>query len=196
MGYLESCYRYENQFANQWDLFIDDNPNIRFRIQDSNIPFYQLVTETLKTGKKIYKELKEVEEVTFTVRESPSFNIFDYFNDWFSKFYDLENRVFKKQLTEYVNHKDITLKFYKTPFLDLKVPGLSTVQGTLDALTGKQDEFVTLLDSAFVINLKNCKIIGLDTLSMSYEAGPLLYNITVIPEEITYTNNARDLNYQ
>ncbi len=198
MAYLESAYNTDNQLANQWEISEDNMvavPSFKYRVESVNMPFYKLEVETKPSGEKVWKSLTEISEITMTLRESPDFSIYTYFHDWFGKFYDLENRVFKKQETytgggafsfdQYINHKNFTLKFYQLSPFPLSVPLAGTYGELLNlGSSALESAGITAEKSTMEFHLKNCKILGIDNLSLSYEGNPLQFSISMIAQEI------------
>lgn len=196
MGYLDSAYRQEVQLANQWHFAIDDfnADKLVFRVQDVSIPFYKLELETKPTGEKMIKKFVDIEEVTLTIRESNDFSTFKYFQKWSDQFYDRQKRVFKKPVigqtggleglfTTALNTmtRNCTLTFFKSNPLAASIPYASTISATvginLDSLFEKPAQRIQLI---------NCKIVGIENLSLDYEGNALVYSITLNPEEIKY----------
>jgi len=194
MGHLDDAFYYADQLTSRWELIILDNEysqnNFKTRVQDVSIPMYKLNAERKITGHTMYKTLEDLGEITLTMRETPSFLIYNYFKDWFNVVYDLENRcfrvitntsdafrevrlVFKQGLianeigSAYTNYAKSTANIFK----DLSIE-------SFDKSTNNKEE----KDGTY-FTLHNCKIIGLDALSVDYASGtPLTFSVTILPE--------------
>jgi len=181
MGFLESAYKIEPQLANQWELSFNDvnGRDIVYKVQDVSLPSYQLTIDTKHTGQKVYKALEEPGNITMTIREDINFGTYNFFYTWFTSVYDLTNRVFKKHLSTNETIKSAKLVFLRTNPTALNIPYTGSMPFNLIpgfAIDTPSVEF----------ELVDCKIAGVDAVSLDYSGNPLLFSVTLVPEEIRF----------
>jgi hypothetical protein len=179
MGFLESIYKIEPQLASQWELSFDDSTDIVYKVQDVTLPSYQLTVETKHTGQKVYKALEEPGNITMTIREDVDFGTYNFFYTWFTSVYDLTKRVFKKQQSIKTNLKSAKLIFLRNNPTALNTPRTGNIPDNLSP-------GFTIDTTSVEFDLIDCKIVGIDSLSLDYSGNPLLFSVTIIPEEIKF----------
>ena len=201
MGVIDQVFQTDYQLANQWDLFIDDDPsNMEFRVTSVTLPDYGFEMETLMSGEKIYKKLEDVEEVSITLRETPFFETYKFFADWRSQIFDFETRTFKTH-TDYTHIKNITLVFYQMFPISLSpsmaaslgsafAPGsamtLATAANLGTNIAASAGFNIPIGRRSMSFTLTNCKIEKIEGISLDYDGKPLEFVISVKPEVIAY----------
>lgn len=186
MGFLESVYNIEPQLANQWELTFTDFAayDMIFKVQEVNLPSYKFEVETKHTGQKVYKRLEEPGEISMTLRVDDGFKTYKFFYDWFTSVYDLTNRVFKKHFSDIAIEKTAKLTFYRMFPTALTVPLIGSIP-FVDRIPKSSFLQNTGIPSA-EFELKNCKIIGLDSIQLDYTGNPLLISLIMNPEEVSF----------
>lgn len=185
---LDEAFNCEDQLGPMWDFNIipgaDSPKNIekmKFKVQDVTLPTYKLVAERKLSGEVMWKGIEDLTELTITIRESPDFSTFRFFRDWMDKFYDYDNRVFKTK--ESTDLYDIQIKFYMSG----KVEDTSEYNYASYYLLDKNAVVINPVIDDFTQRFifYNCRILGIDTISLSYTGEPLTYSITILPESYT-----------
>jgi hypothetical protein len=193
MGVIESTYKYDDQLGSQWDLKIHsltgEETKLKFKVQTTNLPLPSLVVERKKSGETVYKSYNEVDDFSVTLRESPDFSTYKFFQSWQDLFYDRSKRVFKNftNLASYQKSLyNVEVTFYK-----------GTLIAFPDSTAIIPSEVYSLLNAKFDISSKteftiptysfyatNCKPINIDTVSLDYTGQPLLFTVHFKAEQI------------
>jgi len=192
MGYLDDAFKYEDQLQSCWDFSIVDKTSfshLKFKVQDTNIPMYKFTVERKITGELLYKALEDLDSLTITFRESSDFSTFDYFNNWYNFIYDFKQRCFKtmsNDITDSLRNFKVTLyqRYNAEDWNEYTTP--MDYSSSVNNINAKQ-AFKTKPDEKELhsFNLHNCRIIGLDTVSLDYNSGaPLTYTVNILPETI------------
>jgi len=163
MSVIDSVYRYEDQLASNWDLQIDSPEGavlskIKYKVISTSIPFQKFQVERKKSGETIFKGVEEADTFTITLRESPDFTSFLFFQTWMDLFYDRIKRVFRVFPSEalyWLSLYNVQITFYRDNFIPSGVC-LATF----------------------------CKPVGIETLSLDYSGNPLVFTVTLQPERI------------
>jgi len=160
----------------------DEFENLKIRVESVTAPFLKLEVERKNSGETFFKDVEHPETITLTIRESTSFSTYKFFNGWLEKFYDPQKRVFKTfaSVNEYeLNLLDLKVTYYKGPRFNV---GLS-IAG-VDVL---KELGYNPMKPSYSFIMHKCKIVGVDSLSMSYDSGTaLMYSITILPETVTF----------
>ena len=88
---------YKNDFLNPnlWDFYFIGDPDLRFLVKSTTLPFIKFETETRSTGDKFLKGYTSEEGFSITFKETRDNKIFKYFKAWEENIYDKQKRVFK-----------------------------------------------------------------------------------------------------
>lgn len=171
-------YEEDNQLTSWWELNINTKSSwglLKKRVESVDLSFLKLETERKKSGETVYVGVEYCEPITLVIRESISFSTYDFFDQWFDKFYDKKNKVFRtfRNEIDYDNELlDITLTYYKGPLLNLAM-SIANI-----------DIGVDQMKPSMAFRMLSCKIIGLSDINATYDSGEALkYTITILPEE-------------
>lgn len=188
MGHLDEAFKYEDQLGPLWDVQIlgnstapDNITKIKFKVQDASIPFHKLVAERKFSGHTFWKGIEDLDSLQITLRESPDFSTFKFFNSWQNKVYDYKKRVFNVQKNETDVLYDICITFYNGTQADT-VEEWKNADSIIRSDRGHLNFTRTLNKPTYKFMFYNCKILGLDTLSLNYDGNPLLYTVNLLPE--------------
>jgi hypothetical protein len=92
---------------NLWEFYFDDDPDLRFLVKSTTLPFYTLETEIRDVGTKHYTDFAAEEEFSITFNETKDFEVYEYLKDWLESIYDRHTKKFKKGR----HYKDAILAF-------------------------------------------------------------------------------------
>lgn len=175
-------YQDDNQLASWWDLNILVQPGwekLKTQIESVNIPFQKFDIERKVSGEVIINGIEHPAEVTITFRETTSFSVYKFFDNWIDKFYDKSKKVFRMFNSDYdynASLLDMKLTYYKGPLFNVGV----AVAG-IDVLGALGFDPMTPTYSFY---MSACKPVGIQDLSASYDGGPLMFSVTLIAETI------------
>lgn len=187
MGYIEDVFQYEDQQGALWEVRIipkkasDNDPKIlTFKTQEITIPFFKLKAERQLSGLIPWMGVEEINELSFMLRESIDFSTIKFFEELRSKIYDYKKRCFIVQKNENDYLPDIEVSFLKPGNIEDSNEWKYAYHWIRDETWKSQTIYN---EPSIKIMYKNCKIIGFDSLSLSYSAGePVSYSITMLPE--------------
>jgi hypothetical protein len=185
MGYLDDSFSQEDQLSNLWEMKILNGQNkekITFKVQDVKLPFLKLEAKRSFSGLIYWDTFIDVESVQMTIRESSDFSTFQFFQNWMDKIFDSKKRVFLVQEKENYRNYDFSITFYNPGDLKSALKSLpSTYLSNIPGVNSKPNE-----KPKIEFTMLNCRIIGLDDLTLDYEGGPLNYGVTILPEQISF----------
>lgn len=161
------------QPKNLWEIVFTDAPDIKYRVQNINLPFIGLETQTRKTGSKHYIEYKPEEDFNMTILETVDFAAYDYIIDWRNSIYDYQNRVWK---TGPAAFKTFTLAFQ----VNADYPVVTIVQ------RGRKERFPFpewKYNKAF--RFERVLLKNINQLDLDYQNGdPLMWELTLTADRI------------
>ena len=156
MGYIEDVYQYEDQISTLWDLkiippkgFGIDSEKLQYKIQDCNIPFLNLKAERMYDYNIMWTGIEDLQNLSFTIRESNDFSSLMFFETLIDKIYDYKNRVFRVLKSQSDSLIDIEISFGKRD--DLK-------NITLDSLLLKDEKSISILFKRNTKRIVVCEI--------------------------------------
>jgi len=187
MGYIEDVFKYEDQNGAFWEGKIipkkplnNDSKKLTFKTQEITLPFFKLKTERQMSGLIPWLGVEDLNELSITLRESDDFSTIKFFEELKSKIYDYEKRCFKVQKNEEDCLVDIEVLFFKGGNIKDSVEWRNANLWIRNQTWSVQ----TIIDKPSIkITYKNCKLLGLDPLSLDYSGtNPITYVVNLMPE--------------
>jgi hypothetical protein len=178
MGLIDSLFKYDDQLASEWDLqIVSGNTSVSlqipYKVVSTSLPFQNFKIERKPSGETVIKGIEEPEAFSITLRESPDFSIYKFFQGWMDRFYNRKTRTFNTfaSIAEYNSYLyTVQLTFYHGAAF---TTGISYFSKNTDI-------------TSIGYNCLNCKPIGLEALSLDYNGAPLQFVVNLLPEKITF----------